>query len=287
MCKGVQIAMAWERFHHICRRSLTSLQPGESLEERVRAVEANPGTALYGEALGRGTLPRRVLDSITACPDQDRARTLLELYANLNLAKETTHPLQLKRIVLYLTYVSVLFVVINGIYQLKVAPNFIALFETFQIQTPYHVALFREYGSAFAVLVVLLLVLALVMGYVLKGLADYSSRRGRGGLTRFLVLPKVRAVYANLEAAILYPLGDGMSDGGSHVISHLQELEQQGVGIREEIEGLVRSQHRRLVELCEKQMRLVYAFCVGLIVVMIVLFLVSAYSPIFMMGEVV
>lgn len=279
--------MAWERFHHICRRSLATLQPGDSLEARVKAVEANPDTALYGAPLRPGTLPRQVLDRIIALPDQDRAYQLLELYAGLNLATETSYPLQLKRIAIYLAYVSVLFVVITGIYQLQVMPNFIALFETLQAPTPTHVQLFRDYGSVLAVFVVLLLGLALMMGHVLKGLADWSSSRGRSGLTRFLVFPKARAVYAKLEAAVFYPLGPNEIEGESNVVSHLGELAREGIDISEEIAVLVRSQHRTLVELCEKQMRLVYAFCVFLVVGMIFLFLASAYSPIFMMGEVV
>ena len=279
--------MAWERFHHICRRTFASLQSGESLEERIKTVESDPDTALYGEPLRPGTLPRRILDRLVAHPDRDRARQLLEFYASLNLATETSQPLQLKRIVLYLTYVSVLFLLINSFYQLRVAPEFIALFDTFQVQMPYHVALFRDYGWALSVPVLLLLALALLMGHVLKGLVEWSSPRGNGGLIRFLAFPRARAAYAKVEAAILYPLEENVAGEHSDTVAHLRELEGEGVDIRDEIAALVRSQHQRLVELCEKQMRMVYALCVLLIVAMIALFLVSAYSPMFMMGGVV
>lgn len=277
--------MAWERFHHICRRSLASLQAGESPGERVRAVESDPDTSLYGTPLRQGTLPRRILDGIVSQPDRIRARQLLDLYAGFDLSSETDQPLQLKRIAVYLAYVSVVFVAVNAIYQLKVAPQFMALFDTFEVSIPQDFALFREYGSVVATSVLLLLALALLMGHVVKGLADWSSRGAHSLAARFLVLPKARAAYADLEAALLYPLGEAVMDSDSRVVRHLRKLEQEGLDIRNEIVVLARSRHRRLVELCEKQMRVVYAFCVVLIVAMLFQFLVSAYSPIFMMGE--
>lgn len=171
--------MAWERFHHICRRSVASPQADEPLAERVKAVEVDPDTALYGKPFRPGTLPRRLLDRLVAHPDQSRARYLLELYASFNLAAEAPQPLQLKRIAIYLAYVSVLFMAINVLYQVRVTPHFTAFFESFGVQTPYDVALFRDYGKAVAIGVLLLLGVALVMGHVLKGLADGSFGWGR------------------------------------------------------------------------------------------------------------
>lgn len=278
--------MAWERFHYICRRSLAPLRHDESVNDRIKTVEAAPDTNLYGNAIKPGTLPRRILDWMAAHPEPERTHQLLRLYAGLNFATETRQPLQLKRVVIYLTYVSVLFLIINGIYQLKVAPSFIALFDVFGVQTPYHVALFRDYGFTLALLVLSLLMVALAIGHSLKNLADWSSSHRGWRLTRFLILPGVRAAYANLEVAILYPLGPDAVDSDSRVASHLRELERQGNDVPTEIAALVRSQHQILVELCEKQMRWVYAVCVLLIVAMIGLFLVSAYSPIFMTGDV-
>jgi|GEM_PF-693925 hypothetical protein len=271
--------MVWERFHHICRRSIAPLRPGESLAVRIKAADADPDTAFYGARLKPGTLPRRILDRIIAHSGQDRARRMLEFYASLNLERETTHSLQLNRVAIYLARVAVLFVVLYGIYRFLITPEFPALFETIQVQTPSLVALFREYDWAFAMLIVLLLALALMMGHALRALADWPSSRGRSGLTRFLASPGARAAYADLDAAVLFPLGPDAVDGKSKVTSHLWKLEEEGVDIRDEIAALVRCRHRTLIELCEKQMCLMYTFCVLLVVLMIVLFLAGGHSP--------
>jgi len=271
--------MVWERFHHICRRSIAPLRPGESLAVRIEAADADPDTAFYGARLKPGTLPRRILDRIIAHSGQDRARRMLEFYASLNLERETTHSLQLNRVAIYLARVAVLFVVLYGIYRFLITPEFPALFETIQVQTPSLVALFREYDWAFAMLIVLLLALALMMGHALRALADWPSSRGRSGLTRFLASPGARAAYADLDAAVLFPLGPDAVDGKSKVTSHLWKLEEEGVDIRDEIAALVRCRHRTLIELCEKQMCLMYTFCVLLVVLMIVLFLAGGHSP--------
>jgi len=204
---------------------------------------------------------------------------MLEFYASLNLERETTHSLQLNRVAIYLARVAVLFVVLYGIYRFLITPEFPALFETIQVQTPSLVALFREYDWAFAMLIVLLLALALMMGHALRALADWPSSRGRSGLTRFLASPGARAAYADLDAAVLFPLGPDAVDGKSKVTSHLWKLEEEGVDIRDEIAALVRCRHRTLIELCEKQMCLMYTFCVLLVVLMIVLFLAGGHSP--------
>jgi len=271
--------MVWERFHHICRRSIAPLRPGESLAVRIKAADADPDTAFYGARLKPGTLPRRILDRIIAHSGQDRARRMLEFYASLNLERETTHSLQLNRVAIYLARVAVLFVVLYGIYRFLITPEFPALFETIQVQTPSLVALFREYDWAFAMLIVLLLALALMMGHALRALADWPSSRGRSGLTRFLASPGARAAYADLDAAVLFPLGPDAVDGKSKVTSHLWKLEEEGVDIRDEIAALVRCRHRTLIELCEKQMCLMYTFCVLLVVLMIVLFMAGGHSP--------
>ncbi|TDT44458.1 hypothetical protein DES49_0565 [Halospina denitrificans] len=271
--------MVWERFHHICRRSLAPLRPGESLAGRIRAVEADPDTAFYGARLKPGTLPRRILDRIAADPNQDRACRLLEFYASLNLDRETTHALKLKRVAIYLAWVSVLFLVIYGIYQVLVMQGFIPLPETFQIQIPSPVALFRQYVWPFAITVVVLLGLALVMGHALRRLVDWSSSHGRIGLTRFLAFPGARAAYADLETAVLFPLGPDVVEGTSKIASHLWKLEEEGNEIRDEVAALVRCRHRTLIERCEKQMCVVYTFCILLIVLTIALFVAGGYVP--------
>jgi len=272
--------MVWERFHHICRRSIAPLRPGESLAVRIKAADADPDTAFYGARLKPGTLPRRILDRIIAHSGgrTGPARCLNSTPVSTWRERQPT-PLQLNRVAIYLARVAVLFVVLYGIYRFLITPEFPALFETIQVQTPSLVALFREYDWAFAMLIVLLLALALMMGHALRALADWPSSRGRSGLTRFLASPGARAAYADLDAAVLFPLGPDAVDGKSKVTSHLWKLEEEGVDIRDEIAALVRCRHRTLIELCEKQMCLMYTFCVLLVVLMIVLFLAGGHSP--------
>lgn len=260
--------MVWERFHHICRRSLAPLRPGESLTVRIRSVDADPDTEFYGARFKPGTLPRRILDRITAAPTYDRARGLLEFYASLNLARETDHPLRLKRLAVYLAWLVALFGVLFGVYQFLLMRGFVPLSETFPTQTAYLVALLREYGWALAILAAFLLVLALLMIRALNVLADWPSRSGGSGLTRFLALPGARAAYADLDTAVLFPLGPDAIEGRSKIASHLWKLEEEGCDIRDEVAALVRRRHQALIERCEKQVCLAYTFCILMVVLM-------------------
>lgn len=271
--------MVWERFHHICRRSLAPLRPGESLTVRIRTVEADPDTAFYGSQLKPGTLPRRILDGITAAPNEDRARQLLEFYAGLDLARETAHPLRLTRLTVYLAWLAALLAILFGIYQFLVMRDSVPLSGILQTRGVHLVALLREYGWAFTIVVAVLLALALLMVHGLKGLADWTTDHGRRGVARLLALPGARAAHADLETVVLFPLGPDAMDGKLKIASHLWKLEEEGENIREEVAALVRCRHRDLIERCEKQMCMAYTFSILLIVMVAAVFLAGVYSP--------
>ncbi|MFO7787866.1 MAG: hypothetical protein R6W87_08875 [Halospina sp.] len=275
--------MVWERFHHICRRALAPLRPGESLAERIRAVEADPDTALYGAPLKPGTLPRRILDWISEDPRQDRAYRQLEIYASLNLATETPRPLSLKRVVRYLAWIVVLAAILSGIYLLLVMAGLLPLIEPAAFGTPSLMPLFRDYGSVFALSVAVLLGLALMLGHALRGVADWPSGRGRDGLTRLLVFPKASAVSEELEAVALFPLGPEAVEKPSDVAAHLWRLAEEGVDTRYEMEALIRCRQHTLIELCERQICVLYTISILLIGLMATLFLVVG-DPLIILG---
>ncbi|WP_077530317.1 hypothetical protein [Vreelandella utahensis] len=274
--------MVWERFHHICRRSLAPLRPGEPVAARIKAIEADPDTAFYGARLKPGTLPRRILDRISEDPNQERALRLLQFYASLDLAAEPVEPLRLRRIARYLVWMAVLSAALFGIYQFLMQSPFRPLSEeALQATTSSLVALLSEYSAVVALVAAVLLGVGLVLGRVLRGLADWPSGRGRGGLICLLAFPRASALYADLEAAVLFPLGPEAVDGKSKVAAHLWKLEEEGVDIRDEITALVRSRQRALVEVCEKQICVLYTVCVLVVAATIALFLLGVFPPIF------
>ncbi|MGM0450079.1 MAG: hypothetical protein ACQERE_04590, partial [Pseudomonadota bacterium] len=267
--------MVWERFHHICRRALAPLRPGESLAGRIRAIESDRDTALYGAPLKPGTLPRRILDWITEDLRHDRAYRQLEIYASLNLATETPQPLSLKRVARYLAWVVVPVAALLGIYLLLVMTGFLPQVESIPFSAPSLRALFHDYGSVFAVIVAVFLGLALMLGHALRGLADWPSGRGRNGLTRLLVFPKATAVSEELEAVALFPLGPDAVEKPSNVAAHLWMLAEEGIDTRYEMEALIRCRQRTLIELCERQICVLYTAAILLIGLTAGLFLVG------------
>lgn len=269
--------MVWERFQHICRRSLAPLRHGELLVERVREIEVDRDSALYGPPLRRGTLPHRILNRLAAHPNEDRARQLLEFYANLNLGLEMGRSLSLKRMVLYLSLIALLSLGLYGICQLLVTASSAAPVQP--LPFPPLEPLLTEYGWMLLPPIILLIGLALMKGVVLRELADWLSWHDRGGLSHLLIPRSAHAAYADLEAALLFPLGPDAISGQSKVASHLWRMEEEGIDPRDDIAALVRCRHRTLIRLCEQQLCLVYSLGIVLTGVTIGLLMVIGYLP--------
>ncbi len=196
--------------------------------------------------------------------------------------------MQLKRVTIYLSYVAFVFLLVSALYQLKVAPTFLASYEVFELSIPSHILLYRDFWLLFTFVVIVLLIIAIKTGYELKRLYKFSSLSLNSFVFKYLTLPGIKASYLNILETVFYPMADHSDESGvpNFVITqHLRSMERSGMNVSNEMQCIIRKEGHMLALLCERQMRLISVVIAVAIIAAIFFFLVSAYSPIFILGE--
>jgi len=191
---------------------------------------------------------------------------------------------------IYLAYVTFVFFIVSLIYQLKVAPTFLGAFETFEISIPSHLLFYRDYWLYFMLVISVLLVVSLIIGSTLRGLFKFKQGRENGLVFRFLVFKGIRGSYLKIIEIINFPVlsAHGYAVSKNNEISvHLSDIQNAGLSLAVEMQALIKSEVQLLLSRCERQMRVISVLVAVIVVVAIFFFLVSAYSPIFVLGETV
>lgn len=282
--------MTWERFGYICRRASVDRKAAESISECLSRIENDKACELYGNRIPSNSFPRKILNEISRIDSGDEAQKALGVYKELNLSQHFEEPMRFKRVVAYLGYVTFIFYVVVGIYQLKVAPSFLEAFENFDIQIPNHLTFYQDYWGYFVLIVSIILISALIIGSQLKKLFNFGLGQKNSWVVRFLVFPTIRRSYIKVINILQFPvLADSASvdSEASLTINHLKNIKESKLDISREMQELIEIEMRVLLESCEKQMKYISIAVALIVVAAVFLFLASAYSPIFILGETV
>lgn len=282
--------MAWEKFGYICRRASVDRQDIESISACLSRIENDNSCGIYGKDIPSNSLPRNILNHIGNIKNESEAQGALDIYKELNLTKQFEEPMRFKRVVAYLSYVTFIFYIVVGIYQLKVAPSFLEAFESFDIQIPSHLTFYQDYWGYFVLIVSILLIAALLTGSQLRKLFNFDLGRENGWVVRFLVLPSIRKSYLRIINILKFPIlnnSDSKEGDIMLVASHLKQIKESKMNISREMQELIEIEMRILLENCEKQIKYISIVVALIIVSAVFFFLVSAYSPIFILGETV
>lgn len=280
--------MEWRRFHYICRRSHHQHTPGESLRDCIERVDAETASHLYGATEATDTLPYRLLQELKQAPNTHLAQIALKTYGDMDFSDSLTEPLQFKRVMLYLGYVTFVFFVTSCLYQFKVAPAFLGVVESMSASTPSALLAYQGYWIFLSVLVFALLLAVLVIGYRLRALFSYQPRVQQSLSFRFFTLPQTRRAYSRILEAAAFPLSacsDYQPTAPSEMTSHLEGIDASGMDVGREVQELIRQTGMQLTASCEKQMRILSVIVSVIIVAVIFRFVASVYAPIFYLGE--
>lgn len=253
-------------------------------------IENDQACELYGNDISSNSLPRKILKKIANIDNNEEAQKALGIYQELNLSKHFEEPMRFKRVVAYLSYVTFIFYVVVGIYQLKVAPSFLEAFENFDVQIPRHLAFYQDYWGCFVLMVSILLVSALMIGSHLRKLFNFHLGQENNWIVKFLVFPNIRKSYIKVINIIQFPvLGDNTPVEGeaSLIVNHLNNIKELKLDVSREMQELIEIEMRVLLESCEKQMKYISITVAVIVVVAVFFFLASAYAPIFVLGETV
>lgn len=280
--------MEWRRFHYICRRSHNQLKPGEALKDCIERIETEAGNDYYGNSKQTNTLPYRLLQALKQAPDAQRAQQALRTYGDLDFSASLSEPLQFKRVMVYLGYVTFIFFVTSNLYQLKVAPALLETFEAMPISAPPTLLGYQGYWSLLSVLVFVLLLSILAIGYRLRLLFSYKTEAHQTLTFRYLTFPKIRRAYTQILEVAAFPVSNCSTyrpAESSGLTQHLQSIERSGMDTSREMQELVRQAGIQLTHSCERQMRMLSVIVSLIIIAAIFKFVANVYAPIFFLGE--
>lgn len=288
--------MTWERFGYICRRASVDRQENESLSECLSRIDRDKASALYGPSIALNALPRKILSHLGCVENEKEALEALKVYKELNLSKHFEEPIRFKRVIAYLVFITFMFYVVVGTYQLKVTPVFFEAFEDLGVEIPSNLAFYQDYWIYFVIIISVLLFASLLIGYHFKKLFKFIVGQEDSWIVRFLVFPIIRKSYLRIVNILQFPLlaSSRTVNGGIKksvdsdsclVVNHLSDVKKTELDLSREMQELIEIEMRILLENCEKQLKYISIFIAAIIVCAIFLFLVSAYSPLFMFGD--
>ncbi len=280
--------MTWERFGYICRKVSAGIGENESVSSCIEGMDKDESCELYGKQLARLSLPKKILDQIGSFDNKDRALSALNIYQGLNLSERFEEPMRFKRVVAYLSYVTFVFYIVVGIYQVKVAPTFLNVFEDFELSIPSHLGWYQDYWGYFVLAVSILLISSLVIGHHLRKIFSFDLGVENSFVLKYMVFRSIRTSYMKVIDILLFPITRAGEQNGSmtpELFKHLQEVEASGMSVVVEMQELLRVEMRFLLERCEQQMKYISVLVALVVVSAIFFFLASAYSPIFVLGE--
>jgi hypothetical protein len=282
--------MTWERFGYICRRASVDRKEKESISTCLSRIENDNSCEIYGNDIPSNSLPRKILSGIGRIENEKEAQAALEIYRELNLTKHFEESMRFKRVVAYLSYVTYIFYVVVGVYQINVVPTFLEAFENLDIQIPRYLTFYLDYWGHFVLIVSVLLITALLIGAHLRKLFNFSLGRENSWIVRYLVFPSIRKAYLKVINILQFPIAgntDFIESEIRLVVNHLNDIKESELNISREIQELIEIEMRILLENSEKQMKYISIMVALIIISAVFLFLVGAYSPIFIIGEIV
>lgn len=276
--------MTWARFGYICRKASVDCWEREPLSDCLKRIEAEPACALYGAGIPADSWPRKVLDKIGHMNDRASGLSAIQTYRNLDLGQQLEEPLKFRRVVAYLGYVIFIFYGVVGLYQLRITPAFLQVFDSLEVQIPLHLLMYQQYWGYLIVGISVFMLLALLIGHEMRKLFRFCVGVECGFVFKYLLFRSIKQSYLRLLQIIQFPIGQ---ERGAHdpISDHLTAVRDSGMDVSEEMRALINVEVQSLTVSCEQQMKLLSALIALMVVATVFFFLVSAYSPIFILGD--
>lgn len=282
--------MTWERFGYICRKAAVDCEDHETISACLNRIEAETACDFYGSSIATDSWPRALLDGISSMENKGDALAAIEIYKSLNFTKQFEEPMRFKRVIAYLSYISIIFYIVVVIYQLYVTPSFLNAFENFEIAMPANLIFYQDYWGYFVLIVSIFLVFALSVGFQIRRMFNFDVRVGDGFIVKHLLFLNIRQSYLRLLDILQFPIhcsGQSGRMAASPVSNHLLAVKNSNMSLMAEMQALIEIEMQTLLEGCEKQLKFISVLVAAIVVSAIFFFLASAYSPIFILGEIV
>jgi hypothetical protein len=162
------------------------------------------------------------------------------------------------------------------------------MFEIFEMDIPGYVAWYHDNWGTMIIGVVIVLAVSVYIAFSVSKLFSFNANDRSPGY-RFLLPGSIKRCYQNLVEIIYFPLGNiqTLRHNQSELSDYLREVSHSDIELKTEIEALLAREGKRLARLCKHYLQIVSAVVSVLLVLVIFFFLVSAYAPIFVLGDVI
>lgn len=273
--------MNWIQLGYLCRL----YSPTSGLNKKQQeALSAHQHLSIYSARQKSNPLAAKLAADLKAAEGEQQQKLALSYEKLSSTLKE--HAFDYKTKLLYLCVLFLVFIFVNFIYQQFVIPSFSNVFRQFDTQGMEHMANLSWLWLVACIALSLLLIVILLTIYKLRQFANLyllsASSTGFG-----LIIPKrIRQNYNSILTLIESPL-HGILQADNHDLSHLKACQNNGLNVGEELNFLVAYKLDDLRSKITAHInRLMTVFSI-LLVILIAHFLMGAYKPLFILGEVV
>jgi len=280
--------MCWDRFHYLCRKCNLPDFSANDFSTFLSAVNAQKATDLYADKITEKSVAHEILTALQQTDDLALVERSVSVYARLNFGRSIDEPAQLKRVITYLVFLATVYMLVSSVYTVFVMPQFSNMYESLEVQPPGLFMWYVNYSSYMIAAIVILLLGVLLVAYQIRAMFSYKMPASDSLLYNGLVPETIRNSFLSIVEIIVYPVAvvfDGKWQKLGVISAHLQEVENAGLSLVTEMQSLLVIEVNKLNRKIERFIFFLMSFVSVIIVASIIVFLMSAYSPLFIMGE--
>ncbi len=283
--------MNWSRFKFYCNEVPRQLKSGNEVISAFECAEASIISKEFGAELKPHGLQASIITSLKSNNyANEEAKVALQIYDGLDVSELAREPSRIRRVGIYIGYLTLMYFVLSSIYFVYVIPQTVSMFETMDIPAPESFLWFVDNWSTILIIIMALLVGIFLVSQKVKEMFEYKKGIESSIIYRLLLPKKIKLQYEKLISLIYLPLHiasnkcDGVND---HIIQHYHSEKYSTAEISDSLSILINENVNNLILLSESYMRRIYVVVALLVIFSIYEFVSSAYAPIFVMGEVV
>ncbi|MFD2097301.1 hypothetical protein ACFSJ3_14990 [Corallincola platygyrae] len=277
--------MSWSTFHFICRSITQQLNQGETTGDAVVKAKAL-ANALELPPLGSPkSLPAQILSEISSQPRQAALQSATA-YGEMDLEPKLSAPPTLLRLHVYMSLLLICYGVMASLFSTFVYPQFAIMFEQMDVGMPGQMGWFIDYNDLISIAIFLLIVFNLTASLQIRQMFRFTLPITENQSSWLLLIPsRSKRRYQQLKQLIETPIHQ--ANEKQVPAKQIELLASAGLNPKTELTTLIAHSGKQLtIELNHYSQGLLAITAIAIIAT-IVMFLVSAYSPIFVLGDVV
>ncbi len=283
--------MSWSRFKFYCNEVGRLLDKGEEVIPAFEKAKKSVLSEEFGEELEVTKIQESIFTSMKKNGySKSQVRNALRTYDALDISGLAENPNKVRRVGIYIGFLSLMYFIFSGIYLVYVIPGLESMFDSMGVPPPENFTRFVDNWALMLVFVMFLLLLALLVSKKLRDMFEFKNGVENTFIFRFLLPKKMQIKYKKVRSLICLPLSvcrrveDGVND---KLVEHYCSEDYRPEEVANSLAIIINENMRNLIFLAELFIQRIYVIIAVLIIYTIYEFLSSAYAPLFVMGEVI